>query len=375
MSKLNQRLTILCQRLDEADVHTLIISDPSAIHYYLDIQIDPMERFWLLLVQPDQTIQLIANELFVIPELPDISIVWIKDTDDIVTAFSNLPSPIKSETGLQIGIDNQWSVGQFLPIAATYPQATFVLMSELIDAQRAVKTVEEQEKMRNASAINDRVMARLIAEILPYGVEEVEAVQALEKLYLEEGADGGFSFEPIIAYGANGADPHHVSDHTRPKIGDSIIIDIGCRHDGYCSDMTRTVYYGEPSAEAKQIYEITKEANIKGIAAAQVGQTVAGVDNASREHITNNGYGDYFTHRTGHFIGQEVHEKGDVSATNMHTIEDGNIFSVEPGIYLPKQTAVRIEDLVITHDEGVELLTHFPKKRLVITPKGANDAS
>lgn len=133
--------------------------------------------------------------------------------------------------------------------------------------------------------------------------------------------------------------------------------------------MTRTVYYGEPSAEAKRVYDIVLEANLRGIDAVKVGETLANVDAAARDYITAQGYGDQFTHRLGHFIGREVHEKGDVSKANTDTIIDGNIFSIEPGIYLTGNTAVRIEDLVIAHDDGTENLNHFTKDMIIIQPK------
>jgi Xaa-Pro dipeptidase len=147
------------------------------------------------------------------------------------------------------------------------------------------------------------------------------------------------------------------------------VIDIGCKHDEYTSDMTRTVYYGEPSDEAKKVYNIVLEANLRGIEAVNVGERLANVDAAARDYITAQGYGDQFTHRLGHFIGREVHEKGDVSAANTDTIKAGNIFSIEPGIYLTGNTAVRIEDLLIAHDDRTENLNHFTKEMIIVTPK------
>lgn len=365
----HNRLKTIQQQVKNYHLDALIISDKASIDYYTGVVFDPMERFWLLIIQPEKSPQIIANKLFVFDELSGIDVTWVDDNNTITEAFANLTDFPATDAPLRIGVDKLWRADQLLAIAKSYTQATFEVASDLVDNQRAIKTAEEQEKMRKASEINDRAMARLIEEVLPLGLDELAAVDELARIYDEEGADAGFSFEPIIAYGPNGTDPHHESDHTLPKQGDSIVIDIGCRHDDYCSDMTRTVYYGEPSDEAKKVYEIVLEANLRGIHAVKVGETFANVDAAARDHITAEGYGPQFTHRLGHFIGREVHEKGDVSQANTDTIKDGNIFSIEPGIYLTGNTAVRIEDLVIAHDGQTENLNHFTKEMLIIKPK------
>ncbi|MCZ0717258.1 M24 family metallopeptidase [Aerococcus kribbianus] len=367
-SEHQKRLKTLQAYLIEKNLDTMIISDPAAIAYYIGVKFDPMERLWLLLVPQEGPSQVIANELFVLDDLQvdDLSITWVKDTHTISQAFQSLVYPLDQEKHLQVGIDKNWRAGQFLPIAADYPNATFTLASDIVDQQRAIKTIEEQKAMRLASEINDRAMGRLIQEVLPLGLSELEAVDRLKTIYAQEGADSGFSFDPIIAYGGNGADPHHEPDHSKPLPGDAIVIDIGCQHQGYCSDMTRTVYYGEVSDLDRKLYNLAKQANQAGIEAVICGQPLSSVDQASRNVIAKQGYDENFTHRTGHFIGQETHEAGDVSASNHTPIQAGNIFSIEPGIYLSGQTAVRIEDLVIAHEDSVEVINHYSKDLTVI---------
>lgn len=363
------RLNIIQEKTKEAQLDALIITDKASIDYYTGVIFDPMERFWLLIIQPNDKPQIIANKLFVFDDLDGVDVTWIDDNYSIEQAFNELKAFPNSDAELTIGVDKLWRADQLLATSRAYPNAQFEIGSDLVDEQRAVKSEDEQEKMRLASDINDRAMARLIEEVLPLGLDELAAVDELERIYAEEGADSGFSFEPIIAYGPNGADPHHESDHTLPTLGDSVVIDIGCKHDEYCSDMTRTVYYGEPSAEAKRVYNTVLEANLRGIQAVEVGNTLASVDAAARDYITDQGYGEAFTHRLGHFIGREVHEKGDVSAANQNKIQAGNIFSIEPGIYLTGNTAVRIEDLVIAHEAATENINHFTKEMIIVEPK------
>lgn len=362
LEKINHE--ILSNKLD-----ALIVTNPGAISYYLDVEFDPMERFWILILQANKTPQVIANELFVFDELEGIDLTWVKDTDTIVEAFSKLKDFPSPQAAFEIGVDGHWMAAQLLPLMSYYNEANFSLGSQLVDNQRAVKTAAEQDFMREASTINDRAIARLINEVLPLGLSELGAVDELQRLYNEEGADSGFSFDPIIAYGANGADPHHEPDHSKPVIGDSVVIDIGCKHQDYCSDMTRTVFYGEPSDLSREIYEVVLQANLNGIEASKVGNQFSDVDDAARAYITEKGYGPQFTHRTGHYIGREVHEKGDVSAVNHDLITAGNIFSIEPGIYIKGNTAVRIEDLVIAQNDQAEVINTYTKALQIIEPK------
>ncbi|MCI5775332.1 MAG: Xaa-Pro peptidase family protein [Aerococcus sp.] len=360
------KIETLQQHLQEASLDVMIVSDPGAISYYLNIEFDPMERLWLLLVPKTGTPQLLANKLFVFDDPEAVDVTWVDDSD---TPIDRLKATGLFNDAQTVGVDKQMIAGQLLPLINAYPDITFSVASDIVDDQRAIKTPEEQEKMRVASEINDRAIERLINEVIPYGVSETEACAELLRLYKEEGANQGFSFDPIVAYGANGADPHHEPDDSLPKPGDSVVIDVGCRNDYYCSDMTRTVYYGEPSDEAKKIYSITLEAQERGLKAAKVGHELSEVDLAGRDHIEEEGYGEYFTHRIGHFIGRETHEKGDVSSSNHTKIQAGNCFSVEPGIYLPGNTAVRIEDLVIATENGPEVINHYTKELQVIEPK------
>ena len=134
----------------------------------------------------------------------------------------------------------------------------------------------------------------------------------------------------------------------------------------YCSDMTRTVFWKEVSEKGKEVYDIVVEANRRGIEASKPGARMCDIDAACRDYITEKGYGEYFTHRTGHHIGLEDHDYGDVSAVNELVAEPGMIFSIEPGIYLPGEFGVRIEDLVLITEDGCEVLNKYTKDLQVI---------
>lgn len=354
-----QRMKKVLQAMEEGNMDRLIISDSPSIYYLTDQWIHSQERMLTLVLCPGKEPVLIINELFPLPEDPDLRVIRYKDTDNPIDTVNDF---IKG--GKTIGIDKNWPSRFLIALMKGSPKLIFENGSYIVDQIRRVKEPEEIEKMKTASAINDKAMKKLIGEI-PRGYTEKEATRRLGEIYEELGADG-FSFDPIVAYGKNGANPHHTPGDERLKEGDSILIDIGCYKDSYASDMTRTVFYKKMSDKQKEIYRIVQQANQAAIHAVRPGIKFSEIDQAARDYIEKKGYGEYFTHRTGHSIGIEVHEYGDVSASNSEKIQEGMIFSIEPGIYLPGNFGVRIEDLVQVTDQGAEVLNLITKNPVIV---------
>lgn len=353
------RRTQVVERMKTEGVDHLIISDPSTIFYLSGVWFHPGERLIALHMTADGTTKLINNELFPVHGDMDAEVVWYNDTQDGVSFIAK-----GIDSGSVIGVDKFWPAHFLLRLMEQRPAYKYINGSMVTDRIRMQKDDAEKDFMRKASLLNDEAMDAMI-KLVKEGYSELEMTKKLEEIYAKIGADG-FSFGPIIAYGANGADPHHDCDHTKPKAGDCVIIDIGCKKDDYCSDMTRTVFLGEPSEKSKEVYEIVKEANLKAIAKVKPGVTFAEIDKAARDHIDSKGYGKYFTHRTGHSIGIDVHDYGDVSAVNEETLKPGMIFSIEPGIYLTGEVGVRIEDLVLVTEDGCEVLNHYTKDMIIL---------
>ena len=218
--------------------------------------------------------------------------------------------------------------------------------------------------MRISSAINDKAMAKF-KDLIHEGISEKEVADQMLQIYLDLGADG-YSFEPLVAFGANAADPHHSPDDTVVKPGDCVLFDVGCIKDGYCSDMTRTFYFKTVSDAHRKVYETAKTANETAISKIRPGVPLCQLDAAARDLISAEGWGPNFNHRLGHFIGLSEHEFGDVSSANTWQAKPGMIFSIEPGIYLTGDTGVRVEDLVLVTENGVEVLNHYPKELQII---------
>lgn len=354
------RIQKIIERMKEQNLDNILISDPGSIFYLTGKWMSPGERLLVLSLDKNGDSTLFNNELFPLQPMENINIRWYDDSKDAIQIIANeLNSP------QNIGVDKFWPAKFLLRLMEKLPDVKFVNGSDIVDAVRMQKDENERQKMRNASALNDQAIEKVIALVAQGNYTELEVAKKVEEVFRELGAEGN-SFEPIIGYGANGADPHHEPDQSMLKAGDSIIIDMGCRKDSYCSDMTRTVFYKEANEKAKEVYHLVKEANEKAIAVVKPGVKFSDVDKAARNHIEQAGYGKYFTHRTGHSIGIDVHEHGDVSSINDEILQEGMIFSIEPGIYLTGELGVRIEDLVLVTKDGCEVLNKVSKELQII---------
>lgn len=349
----------IVRKMQERGLVSLLVSDPSTIFYLTGTWMHPGERLLILYLDAGGNHKLFNNALFPLEDDLGLDVVEYDDTQDAVEMIA----PFLRDDGV-VGIDKNWPARFLLRLQELKGAVRYVNGSDLADTVRMRKDAEEQERMRAASRINDEAMVRLLERVSACP-EERRAARDLADIYEELGAER-FSFDPIVAYGPNGANPHHSPDASRLEAGDSVILDIGCVKDSYCSDMTRTFFYKEVSDKAREVYALVREANERGIAAVRPGVRFCDVDAAARDTIDAGGYGRYFTHRTGHSIGIDVHEYGDVSAVNAAVLEEGMVFSVEPGVYLPGEFGVRIEDLVLVTRSGCEVLNRYGKELTVI---------
>lgn len=230
-------------------------------------------------------------------------------------------------------------------------------------ALRLVKDDAEIVAMQKAIDVAQKAMDALLPEI-KIGMTEKHVAALLTRLLLEMGADS-IAFGPIVSTGPNSASPHAVPTERPLQSGDLLVIDWGCFVDGYPSDITRTFAVGDIDPELQRVYNAVKLSNEQGKLASGPGASGQDVDRAAREVIEEAGYGDYFIHRTGHGLGLEVHEPPFMMEGNSEPLTVGNVFTVEPGIYLPGRGGVRIEDDVVITENGYRSLTTYP--RLLIT--------
>lgn len=351
------RIEKLRASLSELGLDAMIVSSPMSIFYLTGARIHPFERMWLLLVKADGEDVLFANKLFVFEDT-GINTLWHSDNDDAPSVLCGQLSGLSS-----IGVDRDLTARYIIPILDTYPGVRISVCSA-VDEIRIIKDDEEKRRMRESSVVNDETLEYAFSKVRE-GMTETELAAIVAEGFKLKGAPAQ-SFGAIVAFGENAADPHHMSDETRLKKGDCVLIDMGCVWKDYCSDMTRTKFFGGVTDEQRKVYETVLEANTKAKEMIKPGVRFCDIDATARNIIADAGYGEFFTHRLGHGIGLTEHEPKDVGPANEDTVSPGMVFSIEPGIYLPGKFGVRIEDLVIVTEDGCECLNSVSRELQVI---------
>lgn len=236
----------------------------------------------------------------------------------------------------------------------------------IVKEQIAHKTPEEIALIEQAQQITETVLPEILG-LLKVGITEKEIAAEIIYRQLKHGADGiSPEFWPIVAFGANSALPHAKPGRTKLKHGDVVLLDYGCTVGGYCSDMTRTFAYGAAKDKFRKVYSIVLKAQEAGLAAAKAGKTGKELDGIVRNVIVSAGYGEQFGHGTGHGVGIEIHEWPTISPRSDHVLPAGSVVTIEPGIYLPGEFGVRIEDMVVVKPDGVRNLTAASKELIIV---------
>jgi len=280
---------------------------------------------------------------------------------DLIDAIADL----LPDGELRVGFEEAHvSVRQHARLRELLPdRVSLVGVSGVVEGLRAVKDAAEIARIRAAAALADESFARLLEGGL-IGRTERELALALEVDMRSRGARRP-SFETIVATGPHGALPHAQPREVKIERGDLVVIDWGAELDGYCSDCTRTIAAGDPSAEARDVYEIVRSAQLAGLGAVRAGAGGREVDSVARDLIAAAGHGEHYGHGLGHGVGIEVHEGPRLSQRSTDELQAGNVVTVEPGIYLPGRFGIRIEDLVSVVQDGCEILTSFDKQLIV----------
>jgi Xaa-Pro aminopeptidase len=310
----------------------------------------PLERLTMLVVpaagsSEQPTLLVPALEAPRVKPVPEVfSILPWAETEDPVAIAASLVRKCTGNAPVVAISDRAWALF-LLRLQEELSEARWKPASTVTAPLRAIKDGAEVEALAQAAAAADRVAAALLGGEIPLvGRTERQVSAEIMRRLLEEGNEkANFA---IVASGPNSASPHHEPSERAIQAGEPVVCDFGGSLEGYCSDITRTVFTGPPSREMAKVYGVVAEAQAAGVLAAQVGELCSGVDQAARRVIANAGYGEYFVHRTGHGIGLEEHESPYMVAGNSTPVTAGHVFSVEPGIYMQGRFGVRIEDIV-----------------------------
>ena len=336
--------------MESVGIDVTLLSVGADLPYFTGYEASPSERLTVLVV-PVGGDPILFVPLLEAPGTENVPFevkTWSEVEDPVGLASSVVSSPGRVAVG-----DHMWSV--FLTrFQRHWGHARWIPASDLTGKLRIRKEPGEIELLRRAAHGVDRIMGRMQVDVPFSGRVEREVARDLAELTIGEGHESA-EFT-IVASGPNGASPHHHPGDRVIEEGDLVVCDFGGRLNGYYSDSTRTFVVGEPSEEQREVHEVVLAANVAGRNAVTPGVTCEAIDQAARSVVDDAGFGDYFVHRTGHGIGLEVHEHPYIVGGNELPLDPGMTFSVEPGIYLPGQFGVRIEDIVVCTGDGVESL-------------------
>ena len=355
---MSNRLQSLRQEIDEKGLDAVLISTPENRRYISGFTGSAGN----LLISRDQAI--LATDFRYIEQAqgqaPQFQVLKVGND------WSWLLEQLSQMKARKVGFESQYMT------VATYKQITdavkglqseerpsLVATSGLVETLRAVKDQEELTLLQEAIDISDRAMESVTPNIRP-GETEREVAWRLERAMREFGADS-VSFDTIVAAGPNGAMPHHRASDRPIQAGESVVIDMGARLNGYCSDITRTICVGEPDDAFHRIYDLVLGAQLTAIATLKPKMSGGDGDGLAREVLDKAGYNENFGHSLGHGIGLAVHEYPRLGPNSPNILEEGMVFSVEPGIYLTGWGGVRIEDLVVLEPGGARLLSKARK--------------
>ena len=295
-------------------------------------------------------------------ETSDFEVVEVKGANAYITALNVL---VEKEGIKTLGFEDQSMIyHEYKQYEQLSSVKTWMPLGSSITNLRRIKTEEEVELLAKAEEIGDTAFTYILDVIKP-GMTELEVAVELEGFMKRNGAMG-ISFDTIIASGINSSMPHAAPGIKKIQKGDFVTMDFGCIYEGYCSDMTRTIVVGKASNRQKEIYHIVLEAQLAALDVITAGVSGQYVDKVARDVITKAGYGEYFGHGLGHSVGLKIHENPRLSPLDTTILEVNMIETVEPGIYIPQEFGVRIEDMVVITKDGHRNLTNSSKKLIEI---------
>jgi Xaa-Pro aminopeptidase len=340
----------------------LLVAPGADLVYLVGHDPPPLERLTLLLLASRRDPVLVVPELErpaaeQAPGIDGVELASWRDGEDPYELVARI-----LRAGRYAISDGTWA-SHLLALEHATADCLFVAAGRVLPLLRAVKDEDEIAKLRSAARGADATFAEIVQ--VPFaGRREVDVAADLERLLREHGHDR-VEFT-IVASGPNGASPHHGAGERVIVQGDAVVLDFGGIANGYCSDITRTVFVGQPGDEVRRVYEIVAAAQQAAFEAVRPGVAAQDVDRTARAVIADAGYGERFIHRTGHGIGLEIHEPPYIVEGNETPLQPGMTFSDEPGIYLAGRFGVRIEDQIVVTRDGAERLNQASRDPAIV---------
>ncbi|HCH31794.1 MAG TPA: peptidase M24 [Oceanospirillaceae bacterium] len=365
MDIVSKKFAELRNKMIEERVDLVALAPGAHVLWLLGFTPHPDERPCLLLIGKSTT-------TFLMPALnadaarQHTSMPFFSWSDDVgpVSALHQALAAVDATSAESIVLDETMRADFALLLMSALPNAKPLFTQSTVGQLRMRKDASDYQKIKHSALLNDRAMQAGFAAI-GEGVTELEVADAINKHYATEGAKPQFC---IVASGPNGAYPHHQTGSRRIQSGDAILIDTGGRIGGFPSDMTRMSVLNHLPEGYQVVHDIVERAVKAAMAVARPGVKAKTVDEAARSVITAAGYGEFFVHRTGHGLGIDIHEPPYITATSEVVLEEGMVFSIEPGIYLPGRFGIRLEEIVYLRPDGPEVFSELTRRVNIIQP-------
>lgn len=357
------------EQLNSSELDAVVVNPGASLKYLTELDFHLMERPVILFIPKNE------KPRFILPKLEaakleslDSAIVphlFGDDPSQWSQVFQEALNAFQGET-MRVGVEPTRL--RFLELSflrQVLPDADFVDGRALFSELRMQKDETEIKKMRKAAEIAENALLATLRKVRIGQTEKEIAAELLIQLY-QHGSDQELPFAPIVSTGPNSANPHASPTDRKLAEGDLLLIDWGASFEGYASDITRCFFAGTLSDRLLDIAETVQRANHYAVSAGKMGMKAGEIDHIARQEIEESGYGDCFIHRTGHGLGMEAHEPPYIFADNDQILEKGMVFTVEPGIYLPGEGGVRIEDDVVVSEDELMSLTSLPREVMTI---------
>lgn len=356
---MKQTLKNLQQLMHSQSIEYAWITTPDNINYFSGFLSDPHERLTALYVTQDNALLVVPNmEVEDAQKASNLTAYGYSDTEEaFLVAKQNTNFPDNAKLYIE---EEHVTVKREKALFKNFKAAQLNAIDQIIKDMRNIKTADEIEILKSAAQFADKALQIGVSH-LKEGITEKEVAQHLESEILKIEGISGMSFNTTVLFGDHAASPHGTPGKRELKNDEYVLFDLGVIYNGYCSDITRTIAFGNPPTFHQEIHAIITEANQRAIEGVRPGVKISEIDALARDYITEKGYGDAFPHRLGHGLGITVHEFPDISSANDDTLKPGMCFTIEPGIYLHGEIGVRVEDDILVTEDGYEVLTRYEK--------------
>lgn len=352
-----KRVEKLITEMNNTSVDGVFLTDPASIQYFTGLKLVSSERSLYTFINNKGDVTIFAPRLEINQAKDEAILGDVVEVTRGFTAFNEISTYVKSKNVKNLGIEGQKV--SYTMLQHLNGEINVKDVSNIISYIRSKKDLLELENIIRAITITEQAL-NIAKDMIMEGIKEIDIMRTIVSEMINNGAEW-IAFIPIVASGVRGAYPHGSSSNKILRNNELVVVDLGARVDGYCADLTRTFIVGKPNKKETELYQIVNDAIEQALNSISPNVKASEVDKAARQVIKEKGYDEYFTHGLGHGIGLAVHEYPTLNPTSNDILEEYNVITIEPGIYIPGFGGIRIEEDVLVTKNGYQLLSRFPR--------------